>query len=811
MLEVLDFLPAGILVLDIVAAEDIKIIFANKAALAVLGRSHADVLGRPLCDFVDPELAKFAQSRMAAAVAGQALPELEYRLQRGDGRVCRVRCQSRRLPGIAAGASERVLTTIRDADELPTPPGPAGDAHASTLRRQNWALNAYSRSLSAIVRPGQLDAQLAHICQALVDESPYKLASIAIPVDAPGRPVRCVASAGPASAYLDGLQVSWAADVPEGRGPGGLALRDGVPTIVSDVVDAAVMVPWQQRLQRFGLKSTVTVPCMAAGKPVAALGVYSSVPNAFGPEELAVFQRLSDEIGFLISLDAERTQFRAADARLAELVERGPAILFQSIVSPGRSEKMIYTSPNMAEITGYSMEILADQERSWHAMTDPAINAQWPEVRERALQTGATQWEYPLRRADGTILRILSSSRAEPRGDGSWLLTGTMLDVTAQRAAEAELERARRQMQLAVDAGPGALMLQRVYPDKPAECSFVSAAIERITGYTAAETMVSAVREATVHPDDIAALAASDAKTLAMEPSELTFRVRTKTGEWRWLHAAVRPVERRADGSVDEVIYVEDVTGQKEQQARALHTAELMMLCEMTTSMAHELNQPLAIMSMAAENALRDVNDPARAPMVVKRLERIQEQAMRAGKVIEQLRVFGRSHEMEPGIAPLQTVIEGGLVLGRIKLRNSGVALTGIVQPGLHVQGNVLLLEQVVLNLISSACDAYDTRAAAGHTDTRVLDINAALADGRVVISVADRAGGIPESVLSRVFEPFFTTKLASKGTGVGLSFCFGVIADMQGTITAHNADGGAVFTISLPAGTPEAVPCAMP
>ena len=64
---------------------------------------------------------------------------------------------------------------------------------------------------------------------------------------------------------------------------------------------------------------------------------------------------------------------------------------------------------------------------------------------------------------------------------------------------------------------------------------------------------------------------------------------------------------------------------------------------------------------------------------------------------------------------------------------------------------------------------------------------------------VSDAAGGIPDAVIGRVFEPFFTTKLAGKGTGLGLSVCFGTITEMGGTLSAHNAGGGAVFEIRLP------------
>jgi C4-dicarboxylate-specific signal transduction histidine kinase len=107
-----------------------------------------------------------------------------------------------------------------------------------------------------------------------------------------------------------------------------------------------------------------------------------------------------------------------------------------------------------------------------------------------------------------------------------------------------------------------------------------------------------------------------------------------------------------------------------------------------------------------------------------------------------------------------------------------------------------VLLQQVFVNLVANACDAYET-IDADEAD-REIAIRAASDSGRVIVHVTDHAGGIPPDVLPRIFEPFFTTK-QRRGTGMGLAVTDGIIRQIGGTIAACNQDGGATFEIGLP------------
>ena len=110
-----------------------------------------------------------------------------------------------------------------------------------------------------------------------------------------------------------------------------------------------------------------------------------------------------------------------------------------------------------------------------------------------------------------------------------------------------------------------------------------------------------------------------------------------------------------------------------------------------------------------------------------------------------------------------------------------------------------LLFQQVLINLIGNACDAYmDTRHP--ETDGRTIRIEAQTDSGQIRLQVMDQAGGVHPDMIGHIFEPFFTTKGPDKGTGLGLAVCYGIVRQAGGRLSVRNEAGGAVFEILLPA-----------
>ncbi|MBC7951320.1 MAG: PAS-domain containing protein [Rhodospirillaceae bacterium] len=247
-----------------------------------------------------------------------------------------------------------------------------------------------------------------------------------------------------------------------------------------------------------------------------------------------------------------------------------------------------------------------------------------------------------------------------------------------------------------------------------------------------------------------------------------------------------------------------DITALKAMEAQLLQSSKLATLGEMATGIAHEINQPLTIMRMAAEKGVKflERGGPEHLPTVLEKLKRIMEQVDRARAITDHMRTFGRKAPEGSERMDLKTVVDSALGFIGEQLGQRRITVKVDVDAVGTVNGNQIQLEQVLMNLLTNARDAIEARAAnVGPTHPRIINVRVGV-DGetnQAFLSVADTGGGIDSSVISRIFDPFFTTKEVGKGTGLGLSISYGIINNMGGTIRAENAGEGALFTLCLP------------
>jgi PAS domain S-box-containing protein len=243
-------------------------------------------------------------------------------------------------------------------------------------------------------------------------------------------------------------------------------------------------------------------------------------------------------------------------------------------------------------------------------------------------------------------------------------------------------------------------------------------------------------------------------------------------------------------------IQVEQERERKEASAKIIQTSKLATLGEMATSVAHELNQPLSAISMAAGNGRRKISKGTVDPVYLNdKFERIEAQAARASVIIDHMRMFGREAKEAPDAIDPRQVITNALDLMGAQLRLVGIEIViEFEKECSFVLGHIIQMEQVILNLLSNARDAMLEKESDGKIILRVFE-----KDDFVYITSEDTGGGIPEAIMHRIFEPFFTTKKMGKGTGLGLSVSYGIVHDMEGSIMAENINYGTRFTITLP------------
>ena len=226
-----------------------------------------------------------------------------------------------------------------------------------------------------------------------------------------------------------------------------------------------------------------------------------------------------------------------------------------------------------------------------------------------------------------------------------------------------------------------------------------------------------------------------------------------------------------------------------------IQSQKLAAIGELSSGIAHEINNPLAIISQEAElvrTLLTGTN--ALSPDVDDSLREIASQVSRGRDITRGLLDFSRKMAPVAQLEALDKVIEDMVVLVEREAARKGTRVERRYAPDLPpLMIDVPLLRQVVINLLTNALDA------AGEGGTITVS-TCVCGPGKVCINVADNGPGIAPGDLPRLFNPFFTTKPPGKGTGLGLSISHNIVERMGGRITVQSQPGkGAVFTVMLP------------
>jgi two-component system sensor kinase FixL len=236
----------------------------------------------------------------------------------------------------------------------------------------------------------------------------------------------------------------------------------------------------------------------------------------------------------------------------------------------------------------------------------------------------------------------------------------------------------------------------------------------------------------------------------------------------------------------------------RQLQADFTRAARISTLGELATSIAHEVNQPLAAIFTNAETSLRWLSrDEPNLAKVVQLTTRIVASARHANEIVHRIRAMTAKHAPERLPLDLNEVVDEALLFLRHDIESRSIRLSTRLGLGLpRVIGDRVQLQQVIVNLLVNSVQAI---AHAGTRDGRVELSTGLGPGGEVVFVIRDNGPGIPEDDLDRIFEGFFTTK--DEGMGLGLAICQSIMAAHGGGIAASNRpEGGACFRLWLPA-----------
>ena len=404
--------------------------------------------------------------------------------------------------------------------------------------------------------------------------------------------------------------------------------------------------------------------------------------------------------------------------------------------------------------------------------------------------------EIRLRRKDGGVAVCVDTSSGVMEAGQIVRYQGTLVDVTEKRALERQLRRQEEFRRHLLESFPDLILVL----DLKGQYTFVSARIGELLGYGPEHLMGKNVDDVENTSPELAALYRTVA-TGQSSPTSCEYGSRHHDGSWRTMLGMASPL-RDAEGqpAAGVIISVRDVTMEKKLEQQIIQSERLAAMGQMIGGFAHELNNPLtSILGMAELLQEGEVSEGARKQLVI-----LHKEARRAAEIVQNLQYFARPPAPGRSQVNLNELVQRTVQMQAFPLRKSNITVDFLPEPAIPaVVADPNQLMQVFLNLLLNAEQAIRESREKGTIRVRI---------GRkpdsVWIVIQDDGPGITPENLTHIFDPFFTTKRPGRGTGLGLSICKTVLREHGGNIEAASAaDGGAVFTITLPVGTVGANP----
>lgn len=358
--------------------------------------------------------------------------------------------------------------------------------------------------------------------------------------------------------------------------------------------------------------------------------------------------------------------------------------------------------------------------------------------------------------------------------------TRSLMDSLAAAAV------AERNLRLVMEAVPEAILVLdregRAFDLNPAAATMVAARGEATVGRSVFEFVTS--EAAHVARENLAAAFHGEVRRF-----EVPF---TREDGTKGISAVLYAPVREGAKITSVLALARDITDQRRTESQLQQAEKLAAIGQLVSGVAHEINNPAAIISGFAQTMLLEELKPENREMV----RTIYDEATRIGRITQNLLAFARVGGKERTLADVNDIVRRTFALRSYHFSTLNVAVTLDLDPtDPKIWANAAELQQLLLNLLINAEQAVMTSEGPRAITTRTRSANS-----HVRLDIADTGPGIPPEIRRKIFDPFFTTKPEGGGTGLGLSICYGIAESHGGRIWVESEPGrGATFSVVLP------------
>ncbi|HEY4139818.1 MAG TPA: PAS domain S-box protein [Pseudolabrys sp.] len=670
-------------------------------------------------------------------------------------------------------------------------------------RKRAEALLAGEKRILEMVAKGDSLAEILESLCRLVEEQAYGVLASILLLD--GNRLRHGGAPSLPKAYVDAID---GVLVGPSVGSCGTAAYRGEQVIVEDIATDPLWADYRAAALPHSLRACWSTPIFSShAEVIATFAMYYREPRSPSPHDQETIEQITHLAGVAIERNRTQEALRRSEAYLAEsqtLTHTG-----SWVYDPG-VKKAIYWSEEMFRIFGL------DPRRGNPPDNEEFIRMVHVDDRSKLLERGENSFQsnidhaidYRIVLPDGTVKHIHSISHPVLNDAGELIeRIGNDVDVTESKRTEGERNRAAKALRDSEE------QWRAVFENNPTMYFMVDAAgvilsvnpfgaeqlgftVDDLTGSPVQRLFLAEDREAVAK--NVAICFMWPGQTMSWEARKIR-----KNGDMLWVRETARVMSIK--DRLVALIVCEDITERKRvtevlraMQTELAHANRLATMGQLTASIAHEVNQPLAGTVSNAEAALRWLERrPPDLEEVRQALIRIARDGYRAGEVVSRIRdqvKKGPSRkeglEIDEAILEVIELTRGEAAKNEITVRTEFLADLPVIQ------GDRVQLQQVILNLIVNAVEAMSGTS----SGPRELKISTRKSDSKdVLVTVQDTGPGLVPAASDHLFDPFYTTK--PNGLGLGLSICHSIIEEHGGRLWAtETVPHGASFNFTLPA-----------
>ncbi len=398
--------------------------------------------------------------------------------------------------------------------------------------------------------------------------------------------------------------------------------------------------------------------------------------------------------------------------------------------------------------------------------------------------------EYRIIHRDGTIHYLLAEGQMTVDKDSRPTKGfGTVQDITEFKLAEQAIKLSEEKYKTMLNASPDGILII----DMKGIITEVSGIALELFGAENREDLLKKRILKFIPPSEKFTIRTILEKTINEGlAQDIEIKIRKKNRATFAGEASITLIQGSDGEPLSFMVIVRDISFRKKVETKQIHADRMANLGEMASGIAHEINQPLNIISMVMDKILFEIekSDKIDIPFLLQKSERIFENITRMRNIIDHIRAFSRSHEdYVLSSFDANVSIQNATSMMIEQLKHLGIELYLHLDNKIpSIIGDTYKFEQVIINLLTNAKDAVlEKKNRTGIAQGMQIEITSFLENQCLIVEVSDNGIGISQEDIHNIMLPFYTTKEEGKGTGLGLSICYQIIKEMDGTIDILN------------------------